>query len=417
MPRPAGAGPAGPVAVPAGAPLAVALFNDGGDHIDVGGLAISQALRRLLRRRGAVVRHAFYRGDWRSLDAEPPKSLAEAGRGSSELQRTFADVDAVVVDGGRSLCGGRGRHLLAILGAAQHQGLPTFLVNAVIDRLPDDDGRDILAALTDCAVPDEATSRLLRAHRIAHRRVPDALFAAEFLETPIQNLRQHLVLLDLGVRAQADAAVTALRAAWEGPVHDYAVTDRARALDWRHTVANLRLASAIVCGSHHAACLAMAAGVPFVRIDADDLPYVAVNGGVTPYPAAAADRSRPLPVRVEAAIADAAAFSALGSACAYLLPLETFAGLVPGLAPYSRGEGALGSIDDALEAVRRTTPIGGSVLHAGSGTAAWSTHSPSRASGRGVPTPPGGWPGPSASATRSVRRGRCRSPTTCSRRW
>lgn len=354
-------------AVPAGAPLAVALFNDSGDHAHIGSLAVSQAVRRLLRRANAVVRHAWYRDDWQHLGAEVAAPGTAAMADAAGLHRILGEVDAVVVNGSRSLCGGRGRHLLAILGAAQQRGLPTFLVNVTIDALPDEDGRAILAALTDCTVPDEATARLLRQAGIAHRLQADLIFAAEFLETPVHDLRRHLVLLDLDGAAAADPAVRALRAGWAGPVREYAGTDRARALDWRHTIANLRAAAAVVCGSHHAVCLAMAAGVPFVRLDAADLPYVDGHGHPEAYPAGAADVTRPLVARLDAASAAPAWFSAMASACEYLLPPDPFARLVPGLAPCAAAGGRPGANDGILAAVRRTTPIGGSVLHAGAG--------------------------------------------------
>jgi len=357
----------GPHAVPAGATMSVALFNDPADRGDIASQAVSQGIRRLLRRRGAVVRSAAYRGDWQSLSVEATGLVVPAPM-QAELRDLFQEVDAVVVAAGRSLCGGRGRHLLAVLAAAQRAGLPTFLVNTILDRMPEGDGRTVLAALSDCTVPDAATGRLLRAHGIAHREVPDAIFAAEFLETPTHDLRDHLVLFDLDPLALASAEVRALRAAWGGPIREYTDAEPMRALEWRHTIANLRTASAVVCGSHHAACLAMAAGVPFVRLDAAELPQVDGHGRPDQCPAAAADPSRPLVERVAAARAEVEWFSAMGAACEYLLPLSTFASLVPGLAPVVRPVRAGGTNDDAIDAVRRTTPVGGSVLHAGAGT-------------------------------------------------
>jgi len=367
-PLPAGRPPA-PGAVPAGATMSVALFNDPADRADIASQAVSQGLRRLLRRCGAVVRSAAYRGDWQSLTVETAGLVVPAPM-RADLSDLFQEVDAVVVAGGRSLCGGRGRHLLAVLAAAQRAGLPTFLVDTVLDRMPEGSGRAVLAALSDCTVPDAATARLLRAHGIAHREVPDAIFAAEFLETATCDLRGHLVLLDLDPPALVGAEVRALCDAWTGPIREYADVDRMHVLDWRHTIANLRTAAVAVCGSHHAACLAMAAGVPFVRLDAAELPLVDGHGRPDQYPAAAADRSRPLAERIAAACADREWFSAMGAACEYLLPLATFATLVPGLAPVVRPSrpGARRGHDEALDAVRRTTPVGGSVLHAGAGT-------------------------------------------------
>lgn len=354
------AGSLGPQAVPANAPLAVALFNDSGDRATIGDLATSQALRRLLRRASAVVRHAFYAADWTGLEGDTEGT----SRAGAELRRVFADVDAVVVHGGHAFCGGGGRHLLAILRVAQDCGLPTFLVNAILNQAPAGDMPRVFAALTDCTVPDQPSATWLDQAGVAHRLVPDLLFAAEFRQTPVEDLRRHLVLLDLDDEALASADVRQL-AQW-GPVREYSVAGRQRALDWRHTVANLRAAAAVVCGSHHAACLAMAAGVPFVRVDAGAVPFVQGQGRPADYPAGAADRTRPLAARIEAACADSAWFSAMGTACEYLLPLDTLARLAPGLAPLVPAAGAAGD-DELVTAVRRATPIGGSVLHAGAG--------------------------------------------------
>ena len=361
LPRPA-AGAASPQAVPANAPLAVALFNDCGDRATIGDLATSQALRRLLRRASAVVRHAFYAADWQGLDADTQAT----SRAGADLRRVLADVDAVVVHGGHAFCAGGGRHLLTILRVAQDAGLPTFLVNLILDDAPHGEARRVFAALTDCTVPDLQSAACLEQADVAHRVVPDLLFAAEFRETPVEDLRRQVVLLDLDCDALASADVQRLQQQWAGPVHEYAAGGRQRALDWRHAVANLRAAAAVVCGSHHATCLAMAAGVPFVRVGGGGLPFLQGQGRWSEYPAGAADGSRPLVARLAAAVADSAWFASVGSACEYLLPLDTFARLAPGLAPFAPEAGAAGG-DDLVRAVRHTTPIGGSVLHAGAG--------------------------------------------------
>jgi hypothetical protein len=361
LPRPA-AGPARPQAVPVNATLAVALFNDCGDRATIGELATSQALRRLLRRASAVVRHAFYAADWQGLD-DGGHAASPAG---ADLRRVLADVDAVVVYGGQAFCGGGGRHLLAILRVAQESGIPTFLINVILDDTPGAEARPVFAALTDCTVPDLQSAACLEQADVVHRVVPDLIFAAEFRETPVEDLRRQLVLLDLDRDALARADVLQLQHHWGGPVRQYSAAGRQRALDWRHAVANLRAATAIVCGSHHATCLAMAAGVPFVRVGGGGLPFVQGQGRWSEYPAGAAEGSRPLVARLEAAVADSAWFSAMGSACEYLLPIDTFACLAPGLAPFASEAGAPGG-DDLVQAVRRTTPIGGSVLHAGAG--------------------------------------------------
>ena len=85
---------------PAAPPLAVGLFNDGGDEPQVVSLAVSQAHRRMLQRAGAHVRHAYFRGDWHELGAGSLDDGTAAALASPELRRVFADVDVVVVSGG-----------------------------------------------------------------------------------------------------------------------------------------------------------------------------------------------------------------------------------------------------------------------------------------------------------------------------
>lgn len=137
-------------------------------------LAVSQAHRRMLQRAGAHVRHAYFRGDWHELGAGSLDDGTAAALASPELRRVFADVDVVV--SGETFRDRPHRHLLAILGAAQHLDIPTYLVNASVG--PMDEGVDVLMGLADCTVRDLASDRLLKRLGVAHRRIADTLLAA-----------------------------------------------------------------------------------------------------------------------------------------------------------------------------------------------------------------------------------------------
>lgn len=154
-----------------GMPMAVGLFNDSGDEPHVAALAASQAHRRLLRRAGAEVRHAYFRGDWRELAAGSLDEGIAVALASPELRRVFAEVDAVVVIGDTMRDEPHG-HLLAILAAAQQMDLPTYLVNASIGAT--DDAQAVLAGLADCTVRDAESARRLARIGVTHRFAPDS---------------------------------------------------------------------------------------------------------------------------------------------------------------------------------------------------------------------------------------------------
>ena len=67
-------------------------------------------------------------------------------------------------------------------------------MNATIGPLTE--GREVLQGLADCTVRDLATSRVLKALGIGHRRVPDAVFGAPFATSARRDFSDHLVVTD-----------------------------------------------------------------------------------------------------------------------------------------------------------------------------------------------------------------------------
>jgi Methyltransferase domain len=346
-------------------PLAVGLFNDSADAGDVASLAASDAHRRLLARAGAQVRHASFRGDWHELGAGTLEDGIVAALASPDLRRVFAEVDVVVVIGDTGASRPM-RHLLAILGAAQHLDLPTYLVTASIGADPE--GRDVLDGLTDCTVRDAASARVLESLGIAHRRVDDVLFSAAFTPDAVRDFTDHLVVTDCAPARRADFTLdlAAVRAAWPGMVADYPLDAPSGPTAWRSAAADLATASAVLTGGRDGAALALAAGVPFVvlGVEAEAARFMDTLEG---YPIDASDPSLSLQARLDAALAARPWFATAGRGRARRGAADAYTRLRPGLVPGGRDDAWTTSIDGALDVVRTVTAAGGSVLHAGAG--------------------------------------------------
>ena len=348
-----------------GMPMAVGLFNDSGDDPQVAALAASQAHRRLLRLAGAEVRHAYFRRDWHELGAGTLDDGIAAALASPELRRVFAEVDAVVVSGD-TMRDQPHAHLLAILAAAQHLDLPTYLVNASFgDHC---ESQAVLAGLTDCVVRDADSARRLARIGVTHRLVPDSIFSAQFADRAARDFGDHLVVTDChpSRRLEFTPALAAVRAAWPGLVADYPIDAPSSARDWTCSVADLATASAVLTGGYDGACLALRAGVPFVVLGADAAATTLLDA-VAGYPAAAADPSRPLADRLAAAIEARGWFAVAAARWHTRGSVETFVRLRPGTCAAGRDDAWTGSIEGVVESVRAVTPAGGSVLHAGAG--------------------------------------------------
>jgi len=350
---------------PSPVPLAVGLFNDSGDEADVVSLAVSEAHRRLLQRAGAHVRHAYFRADWAELGSGTLDEGVAAALASPELRRVFASIDVVVV-AGDTFRGRAHRHLLALLGAAQHLDLPTYLVNASVGAVGE--GHDILAGLADLTVRDESSLQALRAIGVPCRRVTDSFFAAPCAVQARRDFADHLVVTDCqpSRRIEFTAELAEARSAWPGMVADYPLDTPASTSAWPTAVADLGTAAAVLTGGRDGATIALRAGVPFVLLG-DDAEATSLIASLDGYPADAADRTRALGARVAAAMAARAWFTAAAARCHTKGPADVFSRLRPGLGLSGRDDTWSGAIDGVVDVVRGLTAAGGSVLHAGAG--------------------------------------------------
>jgi hypothetical protein len=168
-----------------------------------------------------------------------------------------------VVNGEGSIHHGRGNHLIAVLGRAQALGLPTALVNAVLQD--DDHAAPVLRRLHDCTVRDAASSEYLTRLDVTHRVVFDSMLEADFSAQARVDLAGKVVVTDWhGGRHDVAAALTGLLASLGNRGAYYPLENAERAGLWRHAVADFTPARLIVTGRHHGVCLAALAGVPFV---------------------------------------------------------------------------------------------------------------------------------------------------------
>lgn len=355
------------------APIAVALFNDNGDYPHVGCLAVSDAHRRMLRREGALVRHAYFQRDWHTFASGTLDQGIAAALASPELRRVFDEVDAVVVNGEGTIHHRQGWYLVAILAAAQRVGLPTYLVNAVLQEV--DAARDVLMALDDCTVRDAASARYLSSLGVPHRVVHDSFFEAGFGDEPLRDFTDRLVITDCHPARTAEFAgpLQALAHAWPGMTVEYPLEGQARLADWGHAVADLRGAFAMVTGRHHGACLALAAGVPFVTLPSNTWKIEGLLDTLEGYPHDARDAARPLAERVAAAVEARAWFVDAANTLRRSLPLQTFARLRSRPSPLNAIDVPAVPRDsdrDLVGTVAAATEAGAAVLHAGCGRGA-----------------------------------------------
>jgi hypothetical protein len=207
----------------------------------------------MLASAGVQVAHRSFYGEWRDL--------ATADR--SELLAILRSVDAVVVNGEGTIHHGRGRHLLTILRTAQVLGLPTVLVNAVLQACDGD--RGVLERLTDCTVRDAASSDYLTALGVPHRVVFDSILEAEFIAAARLDLAGKVVVTDWhGSRVDVGTALQHVQAEIGDGAVWYPLEHPEQAAHWAHALADLQAARLVVTGRYHGVCLAAMAGVPFV---------------------------------------------------------------------------------------------------------------------------------------------------------
>lgn len=234
--------------------MRIALFNDTGQYPHVGCRAVSSGHNRMLARMGAEIAYRSFYGEW--------KEITTVEQSITAIGSVLRQVDAVVVNGEGTIHHGRGRHLMAILSAAQQLKRPTYLVNAVLQACDGD--LDTFQHLTGCTVRDQASSDYLTRLGVRHRMVFDSMVEADFAKHPSVDLIGQVIVTDWhGARASdvgaacADAQAS-LGARW------YPLEDRRRSDYWRHALADIRSAQLVVTGRHHGVCLAAMAGVPFV---------------------------------------------------------------------------------------------------------------------------------------------------------
>lgn len=302
--------------------MRIALFNDTGKHPHVGCRAVSSGHDRMLAKAGITVAYRSYYGEWRALGRTGPKAFL-----GSPLVHPVSTVDAVVVNGEGSIHHTSGRHLIEILSGAQRMGVPTYLVNAVLQDV--DSGAEIvLKRLADCTVRDARSSAYLTRMGVRHRVVFDSMLEGDWSNRPAKDLTDKVVVTDYhGSRSDVGAALRWMLKASGYPTVFYPLNDDRRADRWRHAVADLRSARLVVTGRHHGVCLAAMAGVPFVAFGGNTWK---VEGLLSQMPGrvSVCDPKADLREACERAMAQPEVFAEIQRWVLAQRPLTTFAGLL-----------------------------------------------------------------------------------------
>lgn len=259
-------GKRGRVESPPASPARVVLFNDTRNNPHIGCQAVADAHERMLERAGVeLVDRYFNRELWEFASIRRAEDMKRA-LAESRFREVLSDADAVVVNGEGTIHHGQGRELLATLAVAQEMGKRTLLLNAVMEEVPD--FHEVLRAVDDLTVRDARSARYLESLGIACRVLPDSVVEARFDDEPYADYSGKLLVTDwhIHVDATVGAAIRRFESETAGTTARYALQGHEPALRWRHAVADVRTATAMVSARHHGAYLAALAGIPFVLL-------------------------------------------------------------------------------------------------------------------------------------------------------
>lgn len=238
----------------------VFLVNDTSKVEHVGCLAVSDAHRKMIGQVGGQIAFVHHVGEGEELykgDEEGAiQNVLESNWG-----KAVYESDVIIVNGEGTIHHGAGLHLLAILGAAQRLGKPTFLINAVLQEV---EGFEfVFKQLTGFTVREPLSAKVGRALGGSPKVLPDSIVDANFLDQPTVDFHNEIVVGD-GHWLCGDT-IEALNIIGKGK-RRWLLAGSERRKDWRHSVANLKTARLYVTGRHHGVYLAALAGIPFVAL-------------------------------------------------------------------------------------------------------------------------------------------------------
>lgn len=175
-------------------------------------------------------------------------------------------VDAVIVNGEGTIHHGNGLQFLAALGAAQHLGKATLLINAVWEEMPH--YAKTLRKLDDFTVRDLRSLKYARSLDLPARLVLDSSFGAQLIDQPLQDLQGMTAISDWHHTREKDVGSAVRSLIRNDPQHKfYLPLERGDAeAMWARFPATIATCDTFVTGRHHGICLAIAAHRPFVPL-------------------------------------------------------------------------------------------------------------------------------------------------------
>lgn len=244
--------------------MKVALFNDTGNFPHIGCLAVSNAHERMLTVLGAEIVFLSYVGEfqglWKGNRLETRTALL-----NSTVASVIGSVDAVLVNGEGTIHHGAGLHLLAILDLAIELGKGTFLINAVLQDIPE--YQDVFPRLNDLVVREARSANYARCLGATPRVVADSILEAHFDPGVDELYKGRIVVTDCHQsRQDVRQQLNIVTEVFENDIVSLPLEAQERLADWRTMLAKFRAARLVITGRHHGVYMALMAGTPFIAL-------------------------------------------------------------------------------------------------------------------------------------------------------
>jgi len=252
--------------------MKIMLLNDTASVPHVGCQAVSDAHARMLGEAGHAVIERFFLGELRpfAIADNDEKGAIERVLADDDLRQSLERCDAVVVNGEGTLHHGSGTEYFAVLGAAQHLGKASLIVNAVFEA--HQGWADVLSKLDDFCVRDARSRECAERAGFQCRVLPDSLLAAQFDVTPYIDLTDKVVVSDWHPARDHDVGET-MRGILRGlpDAFYFPLLHGIHAHTWRGAIAVWAKAAWIITARHHGVYMAALAGKPFVALPSNTL--------------------------------------------------------------------------------------------------------------------------------------------------
>ncbi len=245
----------------------VALFNDTGSYPHVGCRAVSDAHDSQLQHLNIIVLYRHFVTEYEHLYAGDIHTSRDRFF-TSALVTEISNVDAILINGEGTIHHEFGLHLLAIIAGAQELGKPTYLINSVLQSIPER-YFGTLRKLKDLTVRDLCSYEYLKSNNIPCRLVPDSILFAEFNAGTDSIYDGKIIITDcIENREDIQQQIKYLLEHYEADAV-YFPLEGINSDNWRDSLKKFSGARLIVTGRHHGVYLALMAKKPFIALSSN----------------------------------------------------------------------------------------------------------------------------------------------------